>query len=141
MTMPQGYRSATRDFERYIDVVREETLIESRNVVYTMTQGVFQVFRRRVSASEALMFADLLPPVLRAIFVADWQIDEPRVAFGSREEMTSEAKALRRDHNFSPDSVLMDVASGIRAVVDKEALERVLAKLPAEARDFWRTEP
>ena len=141
MTMPQECRSATRDFERYIDIVREETLIESRNVVYTMTQGVFQVFRRRVSASEALMFADILPPVLRAIFVADWQIDEPRVAFGSREEMTSEAKALRRDHNFLPDSVLSDVASGIRAVVDKEALKRVLAKLPGEARDFWRTEP
>jgi uncharacterized protein (DUF2267 family) len=39
---------------------------------YTMTQGVFQVFRRRLNVTEALRFADTLPPVLRAIFVADW---------------------------------------------------------------------
>jgi uncharacterized protein (DUF2267 family) len=40
-----------------------------------MVQGVLQTFRRRLEISEAIRFAGVLPPVLRAIFVADWDQD------------------------------------------------------------------
>ncbi len=138
MPMPSEYRRATQDFDRYLAWVMADTLIESRNLIYTMTQGVFQTFRRRVTAQEALMFADVLPPVLRAIFVVDWDVDEPRLPFGSLEEMTDEVKGLRHDHNFSGDTVIADVVRGVWAVVDDAALERVLRKLPEEAQAFWR---
>jgi hypothetical protein len=48
MTMPGEYRRASVDFDAYLDELRADTLIDSRNVVYTITQGVFQTFRRRL---------------------------------------------------------------------------------------------
>ena len=52
--------------------------------------------------------------------------------------MTREAQALRREHNFAPDTAIRDVAFAVRRVADAETLERVLATLPSEAADFWR---
>ncbi|MBB3591201.1 uncharacterized protein (DUF2267 family) [Rhizobium sp. BK529] len=138
MTIPGEYRRASEDFERYLDDVRRHTLIESRNVVYTMTQGVFQTFRRRLDTADALRFADILPPVLRAIFVADWNPDETKHSFEDREIMTREAQSLRGDHNFSPDTAIRDVATVLRKHIDAAALERLLKTLPEGAEEFWR---
>jgi len=95
------------------------------------------VFRRRVTVQQALDFAGVLPPVLRAIFVSDWNLDEPRKPFASRAEMTGEVLELRPDHNFSTDTAIADVATVLRRHVDAAAFERVLAGLPSGARDFW----
>ena len=138
MPMPFAYESASEDFERFLAVAIESSGLTTRNQAYTMAQGVLRVFRRRLSVRDAARFADVLPPVVRAIFVADWDTDEPIRPFESREAMTREAQSLRRDHNFAPDTAIRDVAFALRAVADVEALERVLATLPPAAADFWR---
>lgn len=138
MPMPFAYESASEDFERFLAAAMESSGLTTRNQAYTMTQGVLQAFRRRLTVRDAARFAAVLPPVLRAIFVADWDTDEPIRPFGSREAMTREAQALRREHNFAPDTALRDVAFALRTVADVEALERVVATLPPGAADFWR---
>ncbi|MBY5350521.1 DUF2267 domain-containing protein [Rhizobium leguminosarum] len=138
MTMPGEYRRASKDFDQYLDDIKADTLIDSRNVVYTMTQGVFQTFRRRLDVADALPFADVLPPVLRAIFVADWNPDEAKRSFEDRAAMTREAQSLRGDHDFSPDTAIRDVAIAVRKHADAAAFDRVLKTLPDGAEEFWR---
>jgi uncharacterized protein (DUF2267 family) len=87
---------------------------------------------------DALLFANALPAVLRAIFVADWDLEEPTVPFSGRRTMTREVQAFRGDHNLSPETAIADVAAALRRHVDEATLDRVLARLPAGAVDFWR---
>lgn len=53
-------------------------------MAYTAVDAVFQVFRRRVTAEEGVMFASVLPTVLRAIFVKDWDVAAAPVPFDDR---------------------------------------------------------
>jgi len=138
MTMPGEYRRASEDFDSYLDDVRADALIDSRNVVYTMTQGVFQTFRCRLDVADALRFADVLPPVLRAIFVSDWNPHDAKRSFDDRAAMTREAQSLRGDHNFAPDTAIRDVARAVRKHVNVAAFDRVLKTLPGGAEEFWR---
>lgn len=72
----------------------------STHVTYTMTQAVFQVFRRRLSTKNSccvadlfeIAFANVLPICLRALFVKDWDINEERKPCENRDVMTEEAK-------------------------------------------------
>lgn len=91
------------------------------------------MFRRRVSTADALAFANALPPVLRAIFVSDWNVDEPRRSFADLASMASEVRELRRHHNFSTETSIADVAHSLWAVVNRLDFERMLAHLPAAA--------
>jgi uncharacterized protein (DUF2267 family) len=102
-----------------------------------MAQGVFQAFRRRLKITDAILFANILPVGMRALFVADWDTGEPVLTFTEREIMTKEVKALRADHNFSPDNAIHHVAVALRKNVDEEELEKVLKKLPPGAGEFW----
>ena len=137
MTMPMEYRQASADFDAFMVELRDEAGLATTNQTYTLLQAVLQVFRRRLSLSEAVAFAGVLPPVLRAIFVSDWNVDEPLQPFTSRAEMTSEVLELRPDHNFSTNTAIADVSTVLRRHVDAAAFERVLASLPSGARDFW----
>lgn len=138
MTTPPEYRRASQDFEDFLTDARDAAMLQTTHQAYTMAQGVLLAFRRRLDVRQALAFADVLPPVLRAIFVADWDIDAPPLPFGDRAAMTREVQALRPDHNVSPDSAIRDVALALRRRVDPAALDRVLATLPPGAADFWR---
>ncbi len=138
MPVPPDYKRASPDFEKLLVDARDIAGLQTTNQAYTMVQGVLLAFRRRLSTHQALRFADVLPPVLRAIFVADWDIDAPPLPFGDRAAMTREVQALRPDHNLSPDSSIGDVAAALRRNVDEAALDRVLATLPPGAADFWR---
>ena len=138
MTMPMEYRQASADFERFIVDARDLAGLQTTNQAYTMVQAVLQTFRRRLELEDAILFADVLPPVLRAIFVAEWDLEEPRVPFSGRIAMTREVQSLRPDHNISPDSAIADVAGALRRNLDEVKLDRVLARLPAGAADFWR---
>lgn len=140
MPMPMEYQHASEEFERFLRAVIDHTGLTTRNQAYTTVEGVLRTFRRRLELSEAIRFAGALPPVLRAIFVADWDMDEPRRGFTSRQEMTEEVKALRRDHNFSPDTAIADVARALRDCAPRESLEGALARLPPEAAAFWRVD-
>jgi|TARA_A100001391_G_scaffold151954_2_gene109745 uncharacterized protein (DUF2267 family) len=140
MTRPMMYQRANEDFEAYLLDARERLDTPSRNVAYTSTDGVFRAFRARLEIQQALDFANVLPAVLRAIFVQDW-VPTPPQPWGGRKDWTREAKLLRQHHNLSPDTVVADVAWALRRHVDEATFEAVLARLPQEARAFWGTDP
>jgi uncharacterized protein (DUF2267 family) len=137
MPVPPEYRRASIDFEQFLLDAREAANLTTTNQTYTMVQGVLQAFRRRLTIAEAIHFAGVLPPVLRAIFVADWDVDEPRRSFGDRAEIVREVQSLRVDHNFAPDTAIEAVALALRKNIDQAKFDRVLNALPTAARDFW----
>lgn len=138
MTIPMEYRQASADFDHFILDARDIAGLQTTNQAYTMVQAVLQTFRRRLEISDALLFANALPPVLRAIFIDDWDLEEPIMPFSGRVAMTREVQAFRGDHNLSPDTTIADVAAALRRNVDEAVLDRVLARLPQGAVDFWR---
>lgn len=137
MPVPAEYERASAQFYVYLVDARDIAGLWSTHVAYTMTQGVFQVFRRRLSPQDAITFANVLPIGLRALFVSDWNVHEERKPFGDRDTMTREVQSLRPDHNFSPETAIRDVAQALRRHVDEAALDACLAQLPAGAAEFW----
>jgi uncharacterized protein (DUF2267 family) len=141
MPMPSEYQRATDHLLAFLVDARDEAELGSIHQSYTMTQGVFYTFRARLELKEAIRFAGVLPAVLRAIFVANWDTDAPVVPFGDRDSMTAEVKAFRADHNFSPISAIRDVARALRRHVNEEEFDNVLQAFPLGAVDFWDPNP
>lgn len=139
MPVPSEYQRASIEFEKFLLDAREASGLTTTNQTYTMVQGVLQTFRRRLALSEAIHFAGVLPPVLRAIFVADWDVDEPRRSFGDRAEMVKEVQSLRADHNFAPDTAIQAVAIALRKNVDEVRFDKALNTLPPAAQEFWHS--
>ena len=140
MPVPFDYKHASMAFEQFMLDARDISGLATTHQTYTMVQGVVQAFRRRLDVRDALLFANVLPPVLRALFVADWNLDEPRRPFEDRAVMTREVQSLRPDHNLAPASSIRDVAAALRKNIDQAELDRVLARLPAGARAFWQAD-
>ena len=137
MPMPLEYRQASADFDAFMKDLVATSMIQTSHQAYTMLQAVLQVFRHRLTVGQAIAFANVLPPVLRAIFVSDWDTEAPVRPFADRNTLMKEVRSFRHDHNLSTETAIEDVTSTIRRHVDPEALERVLNTLPAEARRFW----
>jgi uncharacterized protein (DUF2267 family) len=137
MPMPSEYQRASLDFEQFLLDTCEASDLTTTNQVYTMVQGVLQTFRRRLTLPEAIHFAGVLPPILRSIFIADWDINELRRSFADRAEMTQEVQSLRAEHNFAPDTAIEAVAVALRKNIDEARLDDALTHLPTAARDFW----
>jgi uncharacterized protein (DUF2267 family) len=137
MPVPPEYRRASIEFEKFLLDAREAADLTTTNQTYTMVQGVLQAFRRRLTIPEAIHFAGVLPPVLRAIFVADWDVDEPRRSFGDRAEIIREIQSLRTDHNFAPDTAIEAVAVALRKNIDEARFDKELDALSIAAREFW----
>ncbi len=140
MPMPWTYRHASKEWRAFLDDVKERMSLESDNMAYTAVDAVFQVFRRRLTAQEGLNFASILPSVLRSIFLQNWDVTEPRAAFDDRETLISEVKGVRANHNLTPDNAIEATAWAVRRCTNGRDFERVLAKLPAEARAFWHVD-
>ena len=136
--VPPEYQQAKIDFYNFLVDARDGSLFQDSQPAYTMAQGVLQAFRRRLDLKDAIRFANVLPVGLRALFVSDWDPDEPRRPFGDRETMTREVQNLRPVHNYSPDDSIQIVAGALRRNVDREAFDRVLATLPEGAVEFWK---
>lgn len=137
MPYPREYQRASDDFAAFLDDLKHASMYASPHQAYTTAQAVFQVFRRRLSLDDGIRFAAALPAGLRALFVAEWDPDEPRRRFETRERMTDEARQLRVGHNFVEDDSIAVVAAVLRRHTDPERLAPVLAALPPEARAFW----
>ena len=137
MTVPMEYRLASQKFEAFLSEVAEEAGLTTRNQAYTMLQGVLLAFRRRLTPEEGIVFAQVLPPMLRALFITDWDPHAPREQGWDRTVLTREVQQLRRNHNLSPDTAIRDVAAVLRRHANEAALEKSLARLPQPARDFW----
>lgn len=139
MPMPWTYRQATREWQAFLAESRLAMNLESDNATYTAVQGVLRTFRRRLTPQQAIDFAQVLPSVLRALFVADWQLDEGPQPPGTRKDWTAEAMALRPHHNLTPPNCVAATALALRKSVLREDLDRVLAALPPFAAEFWST--
>ena len=138
MPVPPEYERASERFYSFLVDAREAAGLATTHQTYTMVQGVLRAFRRRLDVADALRFADLLPPLLRALFVTDWDARAPRAPFVDRATMTAEVRSLRAAHNFSPDDAIEAVAVALRRHVDAEAFDALLRTLPDGAVDFWR---
>lgn len=138
MPVPSEYQRASQHFEAFMADVCAESGLSTTHQAWNMVVGVLHAFRRRLPLGDALRFADVLPPVVRAIFVSDWDADEPIRPFEDVEAMTQEVKALRAGHNFSTDTAIRDVAAALRRHVDAADFEAVLATLPPGARAYWQ---
>lgn len=139
VTIPMDIQHATEEFEAFLITLRDRSSLATRNQTYTLLEAVFRTFRRRLRLVEAIRFAQALPPILRAIFIADWDLEAPVLPFGDRAAMTREAQSLRQHHNFAPDSCIEDVAAALRQHLDVAAFDHVLATLPYGAMQFWQT--
>lgn len=137
MTVPQEYVHATRDFDRYMDDFLQISMLATRHQAYAVTRAVLHVFRDHLTISDALMFAEVLPAVLRAIFVENWRPADSPPLFPDRQTLVQEVKANRRDHNLASESSIRDVAAALRRNVDNASLDRALSRLPAGAADYW----
>jgi uncharacterized protein (DUF2267 family) len=136
--VPFEYQQARIGFYDFLTDARDQAGFQDTHPAYTMAQGVLQAFRRRLELKDAIRFSNVLPVGLRALFVADWDPNEPRRPFEDRETMTREVQNLRPLHNYAPDDSIQIVASALRRNVDQEAFDRVLATLPEGAVEFWK---
>jgi uncharacterized protein (DUF2267 family) len=138
MPVPAEYERASAQFYDYLVDARDTADLWSTHVSYTMTQGVFQVFRRRLSTEQAIAFANVLPICLRALFVTDWDVNEQKKPFEDSASMAQEVRMLRPDHNFSTDTAIRDVAKALRRHVDEARFDKLLSQLPEGAIEFWK---
>ena len=138
MPMPMAYWKASEDFDAFIADVRDTCMLQTHHQAYHTLRAVLHVFRSHLTVADALTFANVLPPVTRAIFVEDWVPGGAPHPFPGREELQREVRAIRPDHNLAPESAIGDVAAALRrSSVDGRDLDRVLAALPQGAADFW----
>ncbi|WP_269581254.1 DUF2267 domain-containing protein [Roseibium sp. Sym1] len=140
MPMPQTYFHASKDFDAFIQDVRDTCMLQTRHQAYHTLRAVLHTFRAHLTTRQALEFANILPAVTRAIFVEDWTVSDSPPPFPDRAALVREVKSIRRDHNMAPDSAIADVAAALRrSSIDERELDRVLAGLPEGAVDFWET--
>lgn len=137
MTVPQDYIQASRDFEAVLVDVRDRAMVSTTHRAFTTLEAVLRVFRRRLTADQSLAFAGLLEVGVRALFVADWTMDEPVVAFAARPKMQEEVMSFRPDHNLSPDTAIQDVTGALRLHMDEEKLKSFLKSVSPDALSFW----
>jgi uncharacterized protein (DUF2267 family) len=115
--------------------------LATSNQCYTQTRSVFLVFRSHVKPQVALDFANALPPVLRAIFIEDWNLTLPLTPMPGMEQLRAEVKAIREAHNFSTDMAIAEVALALRQNMNELDYSLMLKNLPTEAARYWKVEP
>lgn len=138
MPVPSEYQRATQHFEKFMHDACEASGLATSHMAYNMVVGVLHAFRRRLPIKDALRFANVLPPVLRALYVVEWDPDEPILPFQDVETMTKEVKAVRSEHNFSPDTAIHDVAVALRRNLIESDFDQFLTTLTQGAIEFWR---
>ena len=142
--VPREYQRVHLDLHKFLETARDLSGIETTHRAYTMCQGVFQVFRKRLTLEQSIRFANTLPAGIRALYVADWDPDpnaSARVPFMSKEKMTLEVQKLRPSHNYAPNTALQDVAKALRQVLEDETkFDNVLKTVGPEALDFWKVQ-
>jgi len=141
MTIPREFIHASRDFEAVLIDVRDRAMVSTTHRGFTTLEAVLRVFRRRLTADQSLEFAGLLNVGLRALFVADWNVNCPVVPFAAKQKMQEEVMSFRRDHNLSPDTAIRDVTEALRLHIDEEKLKSFLKSVSPEALSFWGFSP
>ncbi len=141
MTVPLEYAHASEAFERFMSEARDALGLTTSHQTFTVVEAVLWVFRRRLDAAGVAAFAQVLPAVLRAIFIEGWDPAAPALAFLGRSQLAREVQAVRGDHNLAPDDAFETVAAVLRRHVDAKAFDAVLARLPSDAARYWSPSP
>lgn len=137
MTVPQEYVHASRDFDRFMEDFLQISMLDTHHRAYAVLRAVLHVFRDHLTTDQALRFADILPAVLRAIFVEDWHPRADPPPFPDEHMLIAEVMGNRRDHNLAGATSIHDVAQALRRNVPFGDLKRVLQALPPEAQRYW----
>ena len=137
MPLPIEYQRASDHLYSFLTELRDLSNFGSSHQSYTTTQGVFQVFRNRLTVDQAIVFANALPTALRALFVADWDTKSLIKPFVDIASMNEEVKQLRPQHNFSSASAIQNVGTVLRRHVDIQMFKAALSDFPLEAKAFW----
>ena len=140
MPMPWTYRHASKDWQAFLADAKDGLGLESDNMTYTAVQGVLLAFRSRLSPHDVMAFADQLPAVLRALFVAGWDPDTPPLPWAPRATLEDEARTHRLAHNLTPPAPIAPVARALRRATTARDFDRMLARLSPEARAFWQVD-
>jgi uncharacterized protein (DUF2267 family) len=122
LTVPMGYRRASHDFDDFLAEAAEAAGLSTRHQSYTMVQGVLLAFRRRLTLVEAITFAQALPAMLRALFVAEWNPSEPRTKTWGAASILADIQGLREHHNFAPETSIANVAAALRRACRRNRL-------------------
>lgn len=141
MPYPQEYQVASNQFQDFLTEVKSNCDFGSIHMAYTVTQGVLQAFRRRLSLEDAIRFSNLLPACLRALFVAQWDPFQKIIAtVSSKEDLKKEIQSLREDHNYTYliDDPVSEVYKALLKSIDHEKFNIFLDNLPVAAKSFWR---
>ncbi len=137
MTVPNEYRQVSVDFQDFLAEVAVEADLTTSHQAYTTLQGVLLAFRKRLTLEEAIQFVQVLPPLLRALFVVKWEPSAPKQEVVDRSVWSRDVQELRLNHNISPSSAIFNVATVLRRHVDANDFEACLTRLPSFAREFW----
>ena len=140
MPIPFEYQNASRQFDQFMIESRDNAGLATTNMTWNMVVGVFHAFRSRLSLEQALLFADALPPVMRAIFVENWDPTLPTKEFGTVQSMLADVRSVRSRHNFSTPDAIAAVATALRNNIDMVTFLRTLKQLPPAAQDYWLSE-
>ena len=137
MPMPFEYQNASRQFEQFMIDARDFAGLATTNMSWNMVVGVLNAFRSRLTIPQSLLFADALPPVLRALYVEHWNVDQPLREFDTPEKMLDEIRSVRRQHNFAPEHAISAVAAALKKNMDPEVYQRMISRLPLQAQGYW----
>ncbi len=137
MPVPLQYDAAGPQFQQLLRDARDLADLTTRNQSFTMLEGVLLTFRKRLGVHDVARFADVLPSVARAVFIAGWDPTEPAVPFLDRAAMTTEVQQLRPLHNYAPDHAISAVATAMRRNVDEQRFDRGLHQIGLAAVDYW----
>ena len=140
MTLPFEYQNASLDFERFLIDARDYAGLATTNMAWNMVVGVLHTFRRRLTVKQVIRFSSVLPPVIRALFLEQWNPDQEVAGFGTEAQLLEEVRSVRREHNFAPQNAIPAVARALRNRVGQAEFARALAELPDDAVRFWSTQ-
>ena len=140
MTLPFEYQNASLEFDRFLVDVRDYADLATTNMAWNMVVGVLHTFRRRLTVKQVIRFSAVLPPVIRALFLEQWNPDQEVADFGTEAQLLEEVRSVRPKHNISPQGAISAVAKALRNRVDQVEFNRALAELPPRAEQFWSTD-
>ena len=136
MPMPHEITQASRQFMELLGALKERALLQTHNQCYAMLRAVLHEFRCYMTVDQAIDFAGALPPVTRAIFVADWVPADAPPPPSPKEFADAVVKRLA-PHHISPDSIVGDVFAVLAPRMAAAKAAGALDPLPNGLKQLW----
>ncbi|MBP0481610.1 DUF2267 domain-containing protein [Sagittula salina] len=137
MPMPWTFRHSQKDFSAFLADAADRMDLTTDNATYTAVEAVLHCFRARQSPQQVADFAQVRPPILRAILIEDWTIPDRPAPWADRDRFIAEVMSHRCAHNLTPDNAIEATAWALRRHLRQVDLDRVLERFGPAARAFW----